>query len=782
MAAPSDEPRQKSLPEHVDDESGALWEDERGLQQHVVDFLTNKAGDDLKSHKNIGDILESLKEENNVLSEQVLAVSDSVPLKVSAALCAAENAACSLQDLLHREEMMANLLEQHLQGVQPSKDHLGRMLNQIQTIERHMKYLSCLQLIEECSSSIQQCLMTGSVWEAIRAIDSMGAVHAGLKTSGCSSLKAFLQETLSFWHRIIKDRLSGDFEKILAQLHWPNISPTAQSLAPVGNHQELSVQLELLVTQLLALQTTDNLLFHSTSPLLPTQADSSATAVSQSPICLPIQIMLVPFRKRFRYHFCGNRQTSSLSKPEWYLTQVLLWMSNNSTFMEEKIQPILEGAETHLSARVELCRGLLALVQEKVASDALRLLYDDALFCHLVEEVLQFEKELRSKLSYPPALPGLLHLLLENTVLQKWLTVEKKMAVEKMDAMLSSEGAWSCQYKEMCDMDELRAPDCAETFMMLLQVITERYRYLTCPSAQLKFLGLQKELLDDFRIRLTQVMKEDSRYPLSARYCAILNAVNYISTILRDWGDNVFFLQLQQAAVSLNDEVLLGGLGQMELGQLAALEGSLFDSLLALLDRLKGDMMGRLLDWTMREFKEKAKPYSQNRWLSFPSQQDQSSMSLSSSACPMMLCLRDRLLSLHQLLGLSLFQLTWQGLAERLDHFLYQDVILANHFSDGGAAQLHFDMSRNLFPLFGQYCKRPENFFKHVKEACIILRLSVGSAILLRNVLEEAEEETDAGDHERPTLMSTLHELGVYCLAPCDVLYVLRLRVSWPGQ
>lgn len=76
--------------------------------------------------------------------------------------------------------------------------------------------------------------------------------------------------------------------------------------------------------------------------------------------------------------------------------------------------------------QVELCRGLLALVQEKVASDALRLLYDDALFCHLVEEVLQFEKELRSKLSYPPALPGLLHLLLENTVLQKWLTVEKK--------------------------------------------------------------------------------------------------------------------------------------------------------------------------------------------------------------------------------------------------------------------------------------------------------------------------------------------------------------------
>ncbi|CAF96742.1 unnamed protein product, partial [Tetraodon nigroviridis] len=108
-------------------------------------------------------------------------------------------------------------------------------------------------------------------------------------------------------------------------------------------------------------------------------------------------------------------------------------------------------------------------------------------------------------------------------------------------------------------------------------------------------------------------------------------------------------------------------------------------------------------------------------------------------------------------------------------------VILANHFSDGGAAQLHFDMFRNLFPLFGQYCKRPENFFKHVKEACIVLCLSVGSAILLRNILEEPEEEREVEDIKHPTLQSTLHELGVYCLAPCDVLMLLKLRVSWPG-
>lgn len=69
------------------------------------------------------------------------------------------------------------------------------------------------------------------------------------------------------------------------------------------------------------------------------------------------------------------------------------------------------------------------------------------------------------------------------------------------------------------------------------------------------------------------------------------------------------------------------------------------------------------------------------RWISLPSQCDQATMSLSSSACPMLLCLRDHLLQLQQLLCLPLFQMFWQGLAERLDLFLYQDVspTLQNH-------------------------------------------------------------------------------------------------------
>ncbi|XP_012732161.3 RAD50-interacting protein 1 [Fundulus heteroclitus] len=771
------------LPDRVCESSEGDVADEGGSAADFLQGEHSSSSWSLKSSKDVGELLEKFREETEALEEQVLTVCSSVPPKVSAALSAAGEARCSLDELLQREQFISNKLQQHLQGTKQWMGDLGQTCNQVDFIERSIKYLKCLHHIEELSAAVQQYLMINSVWDAIKGVESMAALDCGLSQSECPHLCDFLRKTLCFWHTIIKDRLTSDFEKVLIQLQWPIITPN-QSVTPPANHQDLSSQLEGLVLQLLALQTSDDLISQraSASTQGPPTVSSSTLASPAPPLCLPIQIMLQPLAKRFRYHFYGNRQTNSIHKPEWYLTQVLKWLESSSTFMEEKIQPVFDQAGQTISAKVELCRGLVTLVQEKVGSDASRMLYDDGLFCHLVEEVLQFEKDLRSNHSYPATLPALLHILLEDAFLQKWLAVERKMAVEKMDAMLSAEGAWTSQYKDISDMDELKAPECAETFMTLLQVITERYRALPSPAAQLRFFGLQKELVDDFRIRLTQVMKEESRCPLGSRYCAILNAVNYISTILRDWGDNVFFLQLQQAVVSLGEQELLGSIEMMEVGRLASLEGSLFDGLLSLLDRLKGDMLGRLLHSLMRDTAEKAQPYCQERWLSIPAPQDQSAMSLSSSACPMMLCVRDRLLNLHQVLSVSLFQLAWQGLAEKLDNFIYQEVILANHFSDGGAAQLQFDMTRNLFPLFGHYCRRPENFFKHVKEACIILSLKLGSAILLRDLLKrsklEAKDWEDAGD---PSPESALNELGVFCLAPCDVLILLNLRASLPG-
>ncbi|KAJ7329574.1 hypothetical protein JRQ81_015748 [Phrynocephalus forsythii] len=743
---------------------------------YVSEFVEREVGTDCDSLSKVGQLIEQLSESKMKLEEQVLTVSSEVPKRIQKALQNAEDSKTSLGQLLEKERILHDSVDNHLLTSKPWMEDLGVLISQIKEVERHLAYLKLISQIEELSDNIQQYLMTNNVAEAATILVSMAELNIKLQESSCSHLLTFMRSTVQFWHKILKDKLSSDFEETLTHLHWPFIGP-AQS-QPFGlatspaNATEIFNNFETLFSQLLKLQTSDELLTK------PKQLPEKYFLPPTPPIILPMQIMLAPLQKRFKYHFTGNRQTNVLSKPEWYLTQVLMWIGNHAKFLEDKVQPILDKAGSPVNARLEFSRALVMLILEKLAADIPCLLYDDNLFCHLVDELLLFERELHGVHGYLSSFPSCMHILSEETYFQRWLTVERKFALQKMDSMLSSEGAWISQYKDITDVDEMKVPDCAETFMTLLLVITDRYKHLPTAARKLQFLELQKELVDDFRIRLTQVMKEETRAPLAFRYCAILNAVNYIATVLADWADNLFFLQLQQAALEVDSNTL----SKLQLGQLASMESSVFDDMINLLERLKHDMLTRQVDHVFKEVKDAAKMYRKERWLSLPSQSEQAIMSLSTTACPLLLTLRDRLLQLEQQLCYSLFKIFWQMLAEKVDLFIYQEVILANHFNEGGAAQLQFDMTRNLFPLFSHYCKRPENYFKHIKEACIVLNLNVGSALLLKDVLQSATENRTGTmlNSDQPTAVAALNELGIYKLAQQDVEILLNLRANWP--
>ncbi|XP_012890167.1 PREDICTED: RAD50-interacting protein 1 [Dipodomys ordii] len=749
-------------------QQGSEGTDEDNLCTYVSAFIEKEVGSDIKSLKKLDKLIEQMTESKMQLEEQVLTISSEIPKRIQSALKNAEESKQFLNQYLEQETHLFRSINSHLLTAQPWMDDLGVMINQIEEIERHLAYLKWISQVEELSDNIQQYLMTNNVPEAASTLMAMTELDIKLKESSCTHLLGFVRATVKFWHKILKDKLTSDFEEVLAQLHWPFTAPPQSQtvgFSRLASAPEMYSNLETLFCQLLKLQTSDELLTE------PKQLPEKYSLPLSPSIILPIQIMLTPLQKRFRYHFRGNRQTNVISKPEWYLAQVLMWIGNHTHFLDEKIQPILDKVGSAVNARLEFSRGLMMLVLEKLASDIPCLLYDDNLFCHLVDEVLLFERELHSVHGYPGTFASCMHILSEETCFQRWLTVERKFALQKMDSMLSSEAAWVSQYKDITDVDEMKVPDCAETFMTLLLVITDRYKNLPTASRKLQFLELQKDLVDDFRIRLTQVMKEETRASLGFRYCAILNAVNYISTVLADWADNVFFLQLQQAALEVLAEN--NTLSKLQLGQLASMESSVFDDMINLLERLKHDMLTRQVDYVFREVKDRAKLYKKERWLSLPSQSEQAVMSLSSSACPFLLTLRDRLLQLEQQLCFSLFKTFWQMLVEKLDVYIYQEIILANHFNEGGAAQLQFDMTRNLFPLFSHYCKRPENYFKHVKEACIVLNLNIGSALLLKDVLQSASGQ--------PPATAALNEVGIYKLAQQDVEILLNLRTHWPN-
>lgn len=64
-------------------------------------------------------------------------------------------------------------------------------------------------------------------------------------------------------------------------------------------------------------------------------------------------------------------------------------------------------------------------------------------------------------------------------------------------------------------------------------------------------------------------------------------------------------------------------------------------------------------------------------------------------------------------------------------------------------------------------------FLNSVKEACIVLNLNIGSALLLKDVLQSASGQ--------PPATEALNEVGIYKLAQQDVEILLNLRTNWPN-
>lgn len=183
-----------------------------------------------------------------------------------------------------------------------------------------------------------------------------------------------------------------------------------------------------------------------------------------------------------------------------------------------------------------------------------QLQFDDYSFSHTIDEALGFDKELKETYNYPANQPGIIGVLTQANVFIKWLSMEKKceslvftnklkirrklvsVATEKMDMILSQNSDDAFQPLTQ-DVEDLKITTCADAFITLLQTITERYEALPQPGHRLQFLDLQLDLLDDFRVRLLQLVNaEECNNVVESRIPMIANTIYYIENVLVDWG------------------------------------------------------------------------------------------------------------------------------------------------------------------------------------------------------------------------------------------------------
>lgn len=124
-----------------------------------------------------------------------------------------------------------------------------------------------------------------------------------------------------------------------------------------------------------------------------------------------------------------------------------------------------------------------------------------------------------------------------------------------MDIILSSPTAFA--FIDPSNLEELKIPHCADQFIRLLDAIRERYCNLNQPGHQLQFLNLQLELIENFRRGLYELHNGSDN---NVTTTMVLNAINYINSVLREWGENVvsfsmdFFLFQKKKIFLINFE------------------------------------------------------------------------------------------------------------------------------------------------------------------------------------------------------------------------------------
>lgn len=262
---------------------------------------------------------------------------------------------------------------------------------------------------------------------------------------------------------------------------------------------------------------------------------------------------------------------------------------------------------------------------------------------------------------------------------------------------------------------------------------------------RMQFLHLQIELIDSFRCRLVQLHNSSEADVSSTK---VLNAIHYLVSVLREWGESVHYLHLHVAQIgATGDTDDVASVFEKPIGE--------FEHWHRL---IVADLAGKVVD----DIKAKSMAYRHDQWVTMnmpTASATASTFSLSATAGDMFQLMVSALHDLETELSVSLLRLVLRLVASRFDVFIIDGMIMNTRFSPGGAAQFNFDMTRNLFPLFGQYLERPQLLFKRIHDACVLLTQPTGSALLLLDTLRALQRSGDSDEAKK-----TLNEIGVVTL------------------
>ncbi|KAK9156566.1 hypothetical protein Scep_003140 [Stephania cephalantha] len=365
--------------------------------------------------------------------------------------------------------------------------------------------------------------------------------------------------------------------------------------------------------------------------------------------------------------------------------------------------------------------------------------------------------------------------------LKLWAKIELKDALEKLNLELENDGSWTIYSKTKLETREMepfslsteedfKAPVIADAVIKTMQSMTDRCQTLPVNLLRVEFIRLSacRFLWNFFNIMLqrcaeTEFVAGHAEDNAIMQVCASINAARYCESVLREWNEDVNYLEMRIAELDSN----------------ACLEKDLDDNCYFFEDEIKflmkfeTDWLGEIMSDLLRRFDMLSREYVENKEQWGLDLEDSAlnavvgddNLSITSDFVEALDSLRDRLHMLEGYLNSTDFLDLWRSVAEGLDHFIFSSIVIkAPSFSMKGIAQFSVDM-RALFLVFHPLCSRPEAFFPCIRDSLKLLELNSEDVKHLQSLLIQGRQTSEH-----------LRRYGVVYISPDEAEKIVKPR------
>lgn len=542
---------------------------------------------------------------------------------------------------------------------------------------------------------------------------------------------------------VLHSSLSKDLETVLEKFLWPK----------PGVKITDGVQTEFgeACSKLLKLQKPELLSARPTSPNLANQG------YTQSAVLLPLEVMVRPLKTRFAYHFSGKKNTNRLDKPEYFLSHAQDLLNTYDPLISESLQPALLSVfrktdliyePNYIDASSAFVTAILPMIREKISMLVPQVSGDPRLLSHLMHELMNFDRTLHDDWRYglesvsgTSTWRGLAGVVLaQEKYFERWLQVEKDFALARYQSIIDDPDSGTLDFDSL-DGTTTKPTKAAIRVNDLLETITERYMPLSSFSQKLRFLiDIQISIFDQFHSRLhggleayismtssigstVQGVSTDDLANLRGvngldRLCRVFGSADYLERAMRDWSDDVFFVELwndlQYRAKSREQSKPVAGSfmisdiasktsATLETGEDADMggtaTGALFDETATAYARLRSRSEEVLMNTVTSAFRDQLRPYARSATWSLlavpPSGSSGESRTPSTTSVdlnPVLDSLKTNLSFLSRTLGTLPLRKMGRHVAQYLDSYISDKVLMGNSFNEYGARQVLVDI------------------------------------------------------------------------------------------